>query len=109
MDGGGRGFDLGWEGSSGDQIAVYANRGSPRGVYKTRSLPADPLTTVPPWSASASLPSLPADPQTTLTPPCLVDNTFCVTIAGTTLYVTSTAGFPPRCGCRRRRVDSLYQ
>jgi hypothetical protein len=91
MDGGGRGFDLGWEGASGDQVAVYAARLRPRGVYRTRS--SVPGST---WSAVATaLPPLPADPQTTLTPPCLVDNTFCVTIAGTTLYVTSTAGFPP--------------
>src|SRR3990172_9065536 len=94
MDGGGRGFDLGWEGASGDQVVVYATRNKPRGVYRTRSLPADPLTTVPPWSAQADLPTLSIDPQTTLTPPCLISTTYCVTITGTTLYVTSTTGFP---------------
>jgi chitodextrinase len=91
MDGGGRGFDLGWEGTSGNQVTVYATRQSPRGVYKTRS-PASA------WSASPEIqlptPTLSVDPQTTLTPPCLIDSTNCVTIAGTTLYVTSTTGFP---------------
>src|SRR3990172_6368470 len=87
MDGGGRGFDLGWEGASGDQVVVYATRQSPRGVYQT-------WTPASGWSASAALPPLTADPQTTLTPPCLISTTYCVTITGTTLYVTSTAGFP---------------
>ena len=54
MGGGGRGFDVGWEGVSGDAVAVYGATGSPLGFSRTWSASA-PLSQDP-WSAESVLP-----------------------------------------------------
>ena len=54
MGGGGRGFDVGWEGVSGDAVAVYGATGSPLGFSRMWSASA-PLSQDP-WSAESVLP-----------------------------------------------------
>jgi hypothetical protein len=63
VGGRGRVFDVGWEGASGDALAVYGTTVSPRGVSRTWSA-STPLSQDP-WSAESAIPVPPsATPST---------------------------------------------
>jgi hypothetical protein len=58
MGGSGRGFDVGWEGASGDALAIYGTTVSPSGVSRTWSA-STPLSQDP-WSAESAIPVPPS-------------------------------------------------